>query len=104
MMQHLISLPLASAAVLALSAISASGPEVGVVVGVPPPPPKVEMGPVLPVPGYAWRPGYWRWEVDRYIWIPGGYLVTPQPHAVWVSGRWAPANGGWIWMAGYWRY
>ncbi len=38
-----------------------------------------------PPPGaaYAWQPGYWAWEHERYVWVPGRRIareaVTPQP-------------------------
>ena len=103
MMQHSMSLPSTSTAMLVLGAMSASGAEVGVVIGEPPPPPRVETVPVAPVTGYVWRPGYWRWDEGRYLWIPGAYIVAPQPLAAWISGHWVPAGGGWMWVAGYWR-
>src|SRR5262244_2772616 len=103
MMQRSMSL-ITGAAVLAMGALPGNCAEVGVVIGVPPPPPKVEAVPVVPVAGYIWRPGYWRWEENRYVWVPGAYMTAPRPHVVWIPGHWTPAGGGWVWVAGYWRH
>jgi hypothetical protein len=50
-----------------------------VIVGVAPPPVRVEVVPRARV-GYIWTPGYWRWN---------GH------HHVWVGGYWLPARPGW---------
>ena len=102
MMQVSTSL-LASTAMLTLGTLSGNCAEVGVVIGVPPPPAKIEVAPVIPVSGFVWHPGYWRWEEGRYIWIPGAFIAPPQPRAIWVPSHWTPAPGGWVWAAGYWR-
>lgn len=51
--------------------------------------------------GYAWAPGHWAWNHNRYVWVKGnwvrerrGYAYTP--HA-WVEqdGRWRMHGGNW---------
>jgi hypothetical protein len=39
----------------------------------------------------------------QYVWVPGAYVITPYPGAVWIPGRWVLRGGGWIWVGGYWR-
>jgi hypothetical protein len=103
MIQRSLSLATSSLIFALGGAMYANCAEVGVVIGVPPPPPKVEVVPVAPVVGYMWRPGYWRWAEGRYVWIPGAYVVPPRPSAVWIPGHWTPGGGGWVWVAGFWR-
>jgi WXXGXW repeat (2 copies) len=87
----------------ALFLASAQGEAAGVVIGVAPPPPAVEVVPAPPAAGYIWRPGYWGWNGAQYVWVPGAYVVAPYPAAVWVPGHWVARGGGWIWVEGYWR-
>lgn len=73
-----------------------------------PPPPAARVEPVpAPPPGapraYVWRPGYWRWNGHRYIWIAGRYVRPPRPHAAWVPAHWAQRRGRWVWVPGHWR-
>ncbi len=43
--------------------------------GAPPPPaPIVEAVPSPPGAYYVWRPGHWRWNGFRYVWIRGHYV------------------------------
>lgn len=49
-----------------------------VIVGPPPPPaPIVEAVPPPPAAFYVWRPGHWRWNGFRYVWIRGHYVARP---------------------------
>ena len=100
MMQRAIILA-TSATMLSLGGLSQGSAQVAIV-QVPPPPPKIEAVPVVPLSGYVWRAGYWRWQEGRYVWVPGAYVLPPQPRAVWVPGHWTSAGGGWVWVAGYW--
>jgi hypothetical protein len=73
-----------------------------------PPPPPVEAAPGPPPPGvagayWAWRPGFWRWNGRRYIWIPGHYVHAPRAQAVWVPGEWVFVRGRYVWHGGHWR-
>jgi len=76
---------------------AAARTQVSVQIGVAPPPARFERVPP-PRRGYAWAPGYWRWD----------------PYArrhVWVTGRWVPAHpgyryrpAGWIRYGNNWRF
>ena len=43
----------------------------------PPPPVYVEQPPPPPAAAYVWRPGHWRWNGVRYVWIRGHYVLRP---------------------------
>ena len=51
----------------------------GCIIEAPPPPPPparvVERVPPPPPGYYAWRPGHWRWNGYRYVWVPGHYVA-----------------------------
>lgn len=58
---------------------------VGVRIGQPPPP-RYE---VVPPPryGYAWAPGYWRWNGYRHVWVRGTWMRA-RPGYRYVPPRW----------------
>lgn len=68
-----------------------------------PPPPVVEHPYRAPGPGYAWVPGYQRWDGHRYIWVGGRWAHPPRPRAAWVPGHWNRGPYGWHWIPGRWR-
>ena len=74
-----------------------------IIIGVTPPALQAEIVPPVPGPGWAWRPGYWRWNGVRYVWVGGRYLRGPRAGAVWVAGHWAERPRGWVWVPGHWR-
>jgi len=71
---------------------------------VTPPAPLVEVQPAAP-PGMAnptWAPGHWEWR-GTWVWVPGQYVVTANPQAVWVQGNWeAAADGTFRWNPAHW--
>jgi hypothetical protein len=75
-----------------------------VYVGVAPPPPIVEQPGFAPHPGWVWRPGYYRWDGDHYVWVPGYWVLPPSPGALWVSGHWVHRHRGWFFVEGHWRF
>jgi hypothetical protein len=71
-----------------------------------PPPPRVEVVPVLPrerVEVERWQPGYWRWSGHEYVWVEGHYMVRPRPVAEWTPGRWEQHPRGWVYIEGHWN-
>ena len=54
----------------------------------PPPPLRVEVMGVSPGPDYIWCDGYWDWENNAYIWIPGRWALRPFAGAIWFRGGW----------------
>jgi hypothetical protein len=78
--------------------------EQGVVVQKPVtiPPVYVEPQPAAPATtGYVWQPGYWQWR-GTWVWVPGEYVQTVTPGAVWVQGEWEAINGTWRWNPAHW--
>jgi len=73
-----------------------------VVVSQAPPPPPTEVVTVAPGPDYAWAPGYWNWN-GGWVWVSGGWVLRPRPHAIWVGPRWVHRGHGYVYMRGHWR-
>lgn len=77
-----------------------------VYVPVAPPPPRVEVVPVLPaerVEVERWQPGHWRWSGDEHVWVEGHYVSRPRPRAEWIPGRWEQRPRGWVYIDGHWN-
>jgi YXWGXW repeat-containing protein len=72
---------------------------VGVSVGFPPPPVRVER--VAAWPGHAWIPGYWRWNGARHVWV-AGYWTYPRPGYRYIPAHWVRTGPAWRLHAGYW--
>lgn len=75
---------------------------VDVDVNLAPPAPRYER--VIVRPGYAWTPGYWRWDRygHRHVWV-GGVYVRERPGMVWVPHHWQQGpHGGWRFVEGHW--
>ena len=79
------------------------GPGEGVCVPFPPPPPKVEEIPEAPSNDHVYVDGQWSWQVRRWVWIPGGWVVPP-PGASFA--RWKVErlpNGALVYYQGHWH-
>ena len=61
-----------------------------VIVDAAPPPPNVEVVPVMPYPGAVWINGYWGWNGSR------------RPGYRWEPHRWENRGGRWHLHAGAW--
>lgn len=73
---------------------------IGVSVGFPPPPPRVEAV-VVARPGHVWIPGYWRWNGASHVWA-GGYWTYGRPGYRYMPARWVRTGPAWRFHAGYW--
>lgn len=62
------------ALLLGLSGCAYYEPPPPVAVGAPPPP-VAEVVPPPPAAYYVWRPGHWRWNGFRWVWIRGHYAA-----------------------------
>jgi len=78
---------------------------IGFSVNIEPPPLPVYEQPVIPGPGYLWTPGYWAWnpDIDDYYWVPGTWVLPPEPNLLWTPGYWAWNDAGaYVFNDGYW--
>ena len=94
---------LATAAALALAALTTSLPataDVDVVIRVAPPAPRAEFIPG-PRVGYVWAPGHWVWRDGQYVWL-SGYHVRERRGMHWHPTRWVERDGQWHLVAGGW--
>ena len=73
-------------------------------VSVPPPPLPDYEQPALPGDGFVWTPGYWAWSVGEadYYWVPGEWVLPPQPGMLWTPGYWVWRDGAYAFVPGYW--
>ncbi len=92
-----------STALLGLAlAVGSANAQVYVRIG--PPPPRREVIVTSPGRGYVWQAGYHRWENGAYVWVPGRWVLPPQPYYHhWVPGHWRQTPRGYIWVEGHWR-
>ena len=60
--------------------------------------------PPMPAGGYVWTPGYWAWSDDDqdFYWVPGTWVLAPQPDFLWTPGYWEIADVVFFWHPGYW--
>lgn len=87
---------------LFLSAASFAQLRVSVSFG--PPPLPVYDQPICPGDGYIWTPGYWAWSDDDgdYYWVPGTWVLAPEPAYLWTPPYWAWSDGAFVFYEGYW--
>lgn len=85
-----------------ITVASTQTPEVTDTVYITQPPPAViaEARPPAPNPAAAWIGGYWRWQINTYVWQAGHWEQKPQ--GAWVPGHWVKRQRGHVWVAGYW--
>ena len=74
--------------------------DVGIDIGMPPPPPQVEIVPPME-PGYAWAPGYWAWQGGVHVWIPGRRIEARRGYH-WVPDHWEARHGSHHFEPGHW--
>jgi len=85
---------------LAISA--ASFAQIGVSISVGPPALPVYEQPPVPAQGYLWTPGYWAYSNGGYFFVPGTWVMAPQPGFLWTPGYWGWRGGGFAFNEGYW--
>jgi len=102
MMKRCVSMFLALAVISAPAMVTPAAAQVGfnVTIGTPPPPPRYEVVPP-PRDGYAWAPGYWRWERDHHVW-EGGHWIERHENYRWEPDHWVRHEGGYSHMPGHW--
>lgn len=85
---------------LVMSAPASARAWVGLSIGVAPPPAHIER--VVTRAGYAWAPGYSRWNGARHVWVDGAWL-TARPGQRYVPAAWVRVGPSWHFHRGYWR-
>ena len=90
--------------VLALLVPLGAWSQVSLSVTIAPPPLPLYAQPPIPGDGYLWTPGYWSWDpaAGDYEWVPGTWVLPPQPGFLWTPGYWAFSDNGYYWHGGYW--
>lgn len=69
-----------------------------------PPPSPVEMKPDLQAMGSdQWRPGYYIYDGQTFIWREGSLISRPSPTARWTADRWEQRQYGWVFVPGFWQ-
>jgi hypothetical protein len=88
--------------VLSLSAVSFA--QIGISVNIGPPALPVYEQPPCPAEGYMWTPGYWAWDPDigQYYWVPGTWVLAPEPGFLWTPPWWGWGPGGFLFHEGFW--
>jgi WXXGXW repeat (2 copies) len=100
--QILVLALLSLASAVLLSGTAAAAIDIGVSITVAPPELPVYEQPAVPGAGYLWSPGYWAWGDTDYYWVPGTWVLAPQPGYLWTPGYWGWSNGLYVWNGGYW--
>ena len=83
---------------------SASFAQLRISVSFGPPALPVYEQPLCPGEGYLWTPGFWAWDADYndYYWVPGTWILPPQPEVLWTPPYWAWVDGAFVFYDGYW--
>lgn len=91
-------------AVVVLTISSVSFAQVRISVNFGPPELPVYEQPLCPGDGYIWTPGYWAWSDDDadYFWVPGTWVLAPEPGFLWTPPYWGWSDGGFVFYDGYW--
>src|SRR5271154_6443845 len=84
-------------------AIPASA-QVGVYIGIAPPPLHYEQRGAIPGPGYAWVDGYWAPNGHHYRWVAGRWDRPPYEGAYWNHPHYDHQQQGWQLHEGYWGH
>jgi hypothetical protein len=75
--------------------------QVGISIGIAPPPIPIYQQPYAPGAGYIWTPGYWAYD-SGYYWVPGAWILPPRIGFLWTPGYWAYNGGNYFFNDGYW--
>jgi hypothetical protein len=75
--------------------------QIGISIGIAPPPIPIYTQPYPPGPGYIWTPGYWAYD-SGYYWVPGAWFLPPRIGFLWTPGYWAYNGSSYYFNEGYW--
>src|SRR5580698_5247723 len=88
--------------ILLLAMSPAAFAQFGVSITVGPPALPVYEQPPVPAQGYLWAPGYWAYGQDGYFFVPGTWVMAPQPGFLWTPGYWGWRGNAYAFNEGYW--
>jgi hypothetical protein len=91
-------------ALFLLAAVASASAQVGFVITFGPPALPVYEQPLCPGVNYIWTPGYWSfdYDYDDYFWVPGTWVLAPEPGLYWTPGYWAWTGDRFFFHEGYW--
>src|SRR5881398_3184952 len=75
--------------------LTSSFAQVGISIGIAPPPIPIYEQPYAPAEGYIWTPGYWAYDTD-YYWVPGIWVPPPRVGFLWTPGYWGYYGSKWV--------
>ena len=81
--------------------LTSSFAQIGLSIGIAPPPIPIYEQPYAPAEGYIWTPGYWAYDSD-YYWVPGVWSAPPRIGFLWTPGYWGYDGGNYFFNDGYW--
>jgi hypothetical protein len=81
--------------------LTSSFAQIGISVGIAPPPIPIYEQPYAPAEGYIWTPGYWAYDSD-YYWVPGVWAAPPRIGFLWTPGYWGYNGSNYFFNDGYW--
>ena len=81
--------------------LTSSFAQIGISVGIAPPPIPIYEQPYAPAEGYIWTPGYWGYDSD-YYWVPGVWVAPPRVGFLWTPGYWGYNGSNYFFNDGYW--
>ena|SRR5579863_3004619 len=101
---RIMTVAIALMGAMVLPGIASAQVAIGISVGFAPPEIPVYEQPICPGEGYLWTPGYWGWDDDDqdYYWVPGTWVLAPEPGYLWTPGYWGWGGGGFFFNEGYW--
>jgi hypothetical protein len=73
-------------------------------IGVPPPPYRLEAYGAAPGEGFLWTPGYYAWRGGSYEWIGGSWLRPPGVGYGWIEPRYVSVGGRYFLQPGRWDF
>ncbi|PYQ66486.1 MAG: hypothetical protein DMF54_07655 [Acidobacteria bacterium] len=50
----------------------------------------------------VWIRGFWDWQGDNWVWIPGRWTVPEERHARWIGPRYVREYGSYRYIPGHW--
>jgi hypothetical protein len=81
--------------------LTSSFAQIGISIGIAPPPIPIYQQPYPPAEGYIWTPGYWAYD-SGYYWVPGVWVAPPRVGFLWTPGYWGYNGSNYFFNDGYW--